>query len=149
MTDTIREKIAQSVESGLADILIADGYNTDMGKLIKRGIRLVDQDQLPGLAFFLLVEDNLPIPGKNTLSMIVRIEALAKFGSKNPSVQAELMLGDIITRMTGTALDSICGGYEDSVQYIEGGVSDYPEAGQYTIGVYANFRVNYKTKIGF
>lgn len=153
MANTIREQIIDSIVDELEDITVANGFNSDMGSNVKRAIRLIDKDNLPAVAVFPLTEDNEPLPGKNNLTMSVRLEALAKFGSVNPSVMAEKLLGDLIKRMTNPTLNAvvgadIAGGLAEKVQYLEGGVDDYPEAGKYTIGVYATFNVNYKTLIG-
>ena len=150
-TDTIREQIIASICAELVDIRTASGYNVDLGSTVKRAQKLNDKDKLPAVAVFPLTEDNEPIQGKNLLTMNVRIEGLSKFGSKNPSVVAEAMLGDIIKRMTNPTLnaaDDIAGGFAESVRYLEGGVDDYPDDGQYSVGVFGIFAVNYKTKIG-
>jgi len=147
-TDTIREQIIASIVTEVADIRTSAGYNVDLGSTVKRARALHDKDKLPSVAVFPQVEENVPLPGKNNMAMIIRIEGLAKFGTENPSVVAEAMLGDIIKRMTDPSLTDVCGGLAESVQYTEGGLDDYPAEGQYTVGVYAIFKVNYKTKIG-
>lgn len=147
-TDTIRESIIQSIITGLEGIRTASGYNVDSGQNVIRARTFNDKDNLPAIGVFPLPETNAPIPGKNVLEMPVRLEASAKFGSTNASVFAEAILGDLIKRMTDPSLSDIAGGYADSVQYAEGGVDDYPKAGQYTIGVYAIFNVKYKTLKG-
>lgn len=148
MADTIREKIIAAICAGVEDISIENGYNTDAGKFVKRGQRIVDQDQFPAIAVMPFIEENEPLPGKNNLSMRVRVDGALKFGSQNPSIMAEKLLGDIIYRMTNTSLDSIHGGYAVKVQYAEGGIDDYPEPGQYSVAVHATFNISYKTKLG-
>lgn len=148
MTDTIREKIIQSFETGLAAIRISGGYATDGGRLVKRGIKLTDKDQLPGLSLMPFTESNEGIPGRHVLTMRIRVDGLIKFLNINPSAAAEAMLGDIIKRVSDPALTSIHGGYADKVQYAEGGVEDYPDPGQFTIAVFATFEVKYKTNLG-
>jgi len=144
--ETIREQIIGAIVTGLADIRTTSGYNVDLGSTVKRGQIISDKDVLPAVAAFPLGEDNEPIPGRNNLTMTVRIEGLAKFGNKNPSVVAEAMLGDIIYRMTHPSLS--ISALSEKIEYAEGGVDEYPDPGQYAVGCYAIFNVNYKTKIG-
>lgn len=148
MTDSIEEKIISAIVSALAAIKVSSGYNTDAGMSIKRGLKLTDKDQLPGLSVMPGTESNNPIPGKNQLTLRVRIEGLQKYMSQNPSSLAIALKADIIKRMTNPSLTSADGGYADKVQYAEGGVEDYPEPGQYTIACYAAFDIVYKTKLG-
>ena len=148
MTDTIRESIIASITTELGDIRTASGYNTDAGRLVKRGIRITDQDQLPALSVIPLTEDNEPIPGRHNLTMRCRIDGIIKYTSKNPSVVGEALLGDIIYRMTNRTLTAVGGSYTEKVQYAEGGIEDYPEPGQYSVAVYATFEIQYKTNLG-
>lgn len=143
--DTIREQIITNIDLALRDIRTASGFNVDLGSTVKRGETISDKDQLPAVAFFPLSENNEPIPGRNNLTMTVRVEALAKFGSKNPSVVAEAMLGDVIRRMTDRT-SKVCE-FTEKIEYSEGGVDEYPGGGEYTVGCYALFNVNYKTVI--
>jgi hypothetical protein len=145
--DTIREQIIAAITTALEDIRTSAGYNLDMGLEVKRGVTISDKDKLPAVVVFALGEDNEPLPGKHNLRMTVRIECIEKFGSKNPSVVAEAMLGDIIKRMCDPTSD-VSGGLAEKVEYTDGGIDEYPEPGNWTIGCYAIFSVNYKTKIG-
>jgi len=144
---TIREQIISSIVSELADIKTANGYETNMGNTVKRGIRIIDKDRLPGVAIFAHVENNEPLSGRNNLKMNIRIEALANFGNVNPSVMAESMLGDLIKKAESLTISkkNSANGLAESIQYSEGGIEDYPESGQQLIGVSAIFTVNYKT----
>ena len=144
---TIREQIISSIVSELADIKTANGYETNIGNTVKRGIRIVDRDRLPGVAIFAHVETNAPLSGKHNLKMPIRLEALADSGSVNPSIMAERMLGDLIKKAESLTVSkkNSTSGLAESIQYLEGGIEDYPEPGQQLIGVSAIFTVNYKT----
>ena len=149
MSDTIRELIIQSIVTALADVRLSGGYNTDAGVNVLRGMRIVDKAQLPAISVLPLTEDNFPVPGRNVLTMRVRVDGIQKFRSdENASKFIEKLLGDIIKRMTNPDLSSVHGGYAETCKYVEGGVDDYPEAGQETIACYATFEVIYKYKIG-
>jgi len=148
MSDTIRESIIASITTALADIRTASGYNTDAGRLVRRGIPITDQDQMPALSVLPLTEENEPLSGRHYLAMRFRVDGIIKYTSKNPSVVGELLLGDIIKRMTNRSLSAVHGGYADQLQYVEGGIEDYPEPGQYSVAVYATFEIKYKTNLG-
>lgn len=148
MTDTIREKIIASIEAALGDIRTASGYNTDAGRLVKRGIRIADKDDLPALSLLPMTDVNDPIYGKGFLSMRCRVDGAIKFTSQNPSKVGEALLGDMVYRMTNRTLTAVHGGYADKIQYVEGGIEDYPESGQYSVAVYATFELKYKTNLG-
>ena len=146
--DTIREQLISAMTAALAGMRTAAGYNVDLGSTVKRGETLSDKDLLPAIAIFPLSETNERLPGRHNLTMTVRVEGLSKFGTKNPSVVAEAMLGDIVRLMTNPLSGGICGGLADKVEYTEGGVDGYPEPGQYTVGCYCVFNVQYKTRLG-
>jgi len=149
MTDTIRETIIGNIVDALASIRTSGGYQTDAGRLVRRGQWITDSDQLPALAVMPLEELNTPVPGRHNLVMRVRVDGVYQYyQQQNPSVMAEKLLGDIIKRMSSPALSSVHGGYAEKVQYVEGGVEEYPEPGQKTIHVYAVFDVAYKTNLG-
>jgi len=149
MADTIRETIISSIVTALGSIRTSGGYNTDAGRLVRRGQWITDQDQLPALSVMPLEEENTPVPGRHDLAMRVRVDGVYKyFQQQNPSVMAEKLLGDIIKRMTNPSLTAVHGGYAEKVQYSEGGVEEYPDPGHKTVAVYAIFAVNYKTNLG-
>lgn len=147
-SETIREQIIKDIATQAATILTVAGYNVDLGSTVKRAQALHDKDKLPSIAVWPLPEENDSKSGRNNLTMNVRLEGLAKFGNVNPSVVAEAMLGDFIKCMANRSLTKAGGGLAESVQYKEGGTDNYPDAGQYTVGVYAIFGVTYKTNIG-
>lgn len=148
MSDTIREKIIASIVTSLGAIRTAAGYATEAGQLVKRAQEIVDKDTLPALEVLPFTESNEQRPGRNNLTMQLRVNGVAKFTSENPSVMAEKLLGDIIKRMTSPALTKPAGNYTDKIEYSEGGTDDYPKPGQMTVEVHATFQIFYKTKIG-
>ncbi len=149
MADTIRESIIAAIETAMADIRKSSGYETDAGQSVNRGKWVTASTPLPAMSIMPLEEINEPIPGRHNLTMRVRVDGISEFLEKrNPSENAEKLLGDIIKRMTNPGLTAVHGGYGDKVQYSEGGIEEYPEPGHKTIACYAIFDVSYKTNLG-
>ena len=96
---TIREQIITAIESKLEECLVRKGYAVNSGNKVFRGIKPTDPDNLPAIFLFPGLEAVAREYGKNALSMQVRVEAIALFGSINPSVMSEKLLGDLIEVM--------------------------------------------------
>jgi len=100
---SIRKQIIAAIETRLADIQTANGYNTNIGSNIFRGIKIIDfSDECPATALFPqpdeLSEDEYD---QNKLIMPVAVQGLVEIGSSNPSDLAENMLADLIECLTG------------------------------------------------
>lgn len=143
---TIREQIIAALTAALSNIRTANGYNLNVGQNVKRGQRIEEGERLPAVGIYAFSETNVPIQGKNTLTMDIRVEAVSKFSSKNPSVVAEAMLGDLIRCITSDPASIIK--LVDGIQYSEGGIEDYPGSTEHSVGAYAVFKVTYKTVKG-
>ena len=149
MSDTIREQIISAIETKLADITVANGYNTDIGKEVLRARKNVDPDSLPAVVIWPLPEIVERKSGKYICTMRTRLEGLMKFEENNPSVISEQILGDLIALMADPAKRStLTAGLADDVFYSEGGTDDYPEEKDISVGASAIFAVIYKIKIG-
>lgn len=143
MADTIRETLIQEIATALATVLTANGYNTECGQNVQRGIKQIDPDNLPAISVFPGIENATRAYGCSTCVMNLRLEGIAAFGSNNPSGVAEQILGDLIKAMF-QPLDTIDG----DVKYVSGGIEEYPEPGEKVIGVPANFEITYRTVAG-
>lgn len=124
MTDTIREQILSAIETRLAEITTARGYNKALGASVFRARRNVDPDDLPCVVLFPRPEEASRQYGKDVCTMEVEVQALAKFGSSNVSEVAEQMLGDVIEIMTARKW---------TLDYDSGGVAEI-EAGDTLTG---------------
>ena len=98
---TIREQTILAIISKVAKVKKANGYNTDCGATVLRAVKLVDPDNLPLISVWPQPEESVREYGKMVCSMPIRIEGLIAYGVENPSVMAELMLGDIIENVLG------------------------------------------------
>jgi hypothetical protein len=98
---TIREQIITAIESKLEEGLVSKGYAVNCGNGVFRAVRPADPDDLPMIVFFPGVETVAREYGKNALSMPIRVEGLASFGTVNPSVMSERILGDLIELVAG------------------------------------------------
>lgn len=228
---TIREQIITAIESKLEECLVSKGYAVNSGSKVFRGLRPADPDNLPAISFFPGIETIVREYRKYALSMQLRVEGIALFGSSNPSVISEKILGDLIELITGKkwvvpytsggtyrikpgdtveGASSSATGYVESVslssgswaggtaagnitirrksgtfesenidvgsnsnvatttgvltyqaaittttnslardiQYIEGGLEEYPEGGEKTVGASALFAIIYETETG-
>lgn len=160
MSDTIREKIIQQFVTRLATIRTANGYNTEIGSTVERARKSLDPDDLPACVVYPQPETAEPLAGMTQLTMPIRIEGLAKYGSANPSVVAEMILGDLIKCILSSSWDrrtlipspvspaTYIDQYDSGVEYKGGGTDDYPNAEDQTVGVSALFEVSYLTKRG-
>lgn len=101
MTDSIREKIASGFVSRAAVIRQANQFNTDIGANSFRAVPLADpKSRLDAISIFPGEEEPDRSYGNDTLTMLVRCEALADFGSENASVVQEQMLADMVEAFT-------------------------------------------------
>lgn len=146
MSDTIRELIIKKFVSWLPAITIANGYSTAIGGNILRARKTVDPDELPMSNIIPGTETGELKYGMQKCTMTIRIEAIVHYGSVDPSVMSEKILGDL--KKCVLAPDNLTSTPKiDSIIYTGGGTDEYPDDGKKTIGAYANFDVQYATKI--
>lgn len=130
----------------LAVITVANGYATAIGSHVFRARKTVDPLELPATIVLPQPETVEYLYGMLKCSMSLRIEGIAAFGTENPSVIAERILGDLKKCVLSSSW-SRSPDYIDSIIYTGGGPSDYPDESQTTVGVAVNFDVGYTTKI--
>ena len=90
--------------------------------------------------------------------MPVKIDGLAAFGSTDPSVYSELILGDLIKCFTSQTWDrrrpkatspvTYDPPYAESIIYTEGGLGNPTEENELVTGASIGLLVTYWTKIG-
>ena len=148
--NSIREQIILAIISNLADITIANGYGTDIGKNVERAKFGLTEGELPSVVVWPQAEEANKIHGKTRITMPVKMEGLSLFTDiQNPSVICELMLGDIRKRMEAQgSTNNVADGLAESIEYSAGGTDEYPEPGHDRVGVYAVFNIMYKTVAG-
>ncbi len=156
MSDTIRETIIKDFMARLAVITIANGHSTDIGANVLRAQKTVDPEDLPCCVVWPQAETAVPSYGENDCSMPIRIEGLVEFGSINPSVVSEQILGDLkkcIFQPSNNSSRTPSGwvrspDYIDSLAYSGGGTDSYPDEGQKTVGASILVEVRYTERIG-
>jgi len=99
--NTIREQIIQAVISKLAIVRTANGYNTEAGANVQRVLKMLDPAELPGVVVWPRTETMQYDYGAGLHVMPLQVEGLKLHADVNPSVVAELLLGDLIEAMVG------------------------------------------------
>jgi len=147
MSDTIRELIIQDIIARLGVITVANGYNTGIGVNVQRAKKAIDEDDVPVCNVWPRPETSEKRYGQELCTMPVLIEGVMEFGSENPSVVSERILGDLKKAMGDLAwLQSL--DYIDSIAYVSGGSESYPDEEDVTVGAMAVFNISYMTAIG-
>lgn len=146
MADTIRELIIQDLVTQLENLLLDNGYNTDLGQIVQRGLIPVDMTQKAAAVFVQPgVEGGVREYGVQTLTMPVQIDAVHSLAGENASVLGEQMLGDLISCVIGGR--SNIGRIENMV-YSSGGVEDYPTKEDQLLWAQMSIEVTYHIVIG-
>jgi hypothetical protein len=161
MMDTIRELIIQEFIARAAVIRTTgspQAYATNIGGKVLRARLKVDSADIPCLVVWPLVEEAESTHGKSRHKMPLKIEGIAAFGTVEPSVISERILGDLIKCFTSQTWDrrrvvagppiAYLAPYAESIVYQGGGTNEYPEDGSVLVGAAANFLVTYYTAIG-
>ena len=100
MANTIREQIIAAIVTRLEEIRTAKGYNTNIGQYVKRVLKEVDPDDLPGTTVWPQPETSERKYGYSQIMTPINLNGLVAFASVNASVEAEKILGDLIELMT-------------------------------------------------
>ena len=147
MTDTIREIVIQNIMARLAIMTIANGYKTNCGSNVQRVRKLLSPEELPASVVWPGTEKAEQCYGELKNTMPVKIEGIVVFGSENPSVVSERILGDlkkcILSHTWIRSPD-----YIDKIIYTGGGTDEYPDDGMISVGASASFEITYTEKIG-
>ena len=155
MNDTIREIIIKDFIARLAVITVANGYATACGANVLRARKTIDPTELPAIVVWPLSEKAVHQYGELQCTMTIRVEGIVEFGTEEPYIIYERILGDLKKCILApeNLLTSPHSGwsrspdYIDSIIYTGGGTDQYPDENEKTIGAYANFDVGYTTKI--
>ncbi len=163
MNDTIREKIIQEFITRAAVIVNTaspPAYATNVGANVLRARTKVDPDDLPCVIVWPQGEEAENAHGMLRCRMQMRVEGIAAFGSTDPSVISERILGDLKQcflartwdrRRIATSPESpvtYLDPYAESIVYQGGGVDVTLEEGSVACGASARFLVTYWTEIG-
>lgn len=101
MSDSIRQQIIDAIESRLADIRTAKGYQTEIGSNVFKGKTSIDSADTPAVGVFAAVEEVTREYDLIRAIMPIKIEGEMLHGSSNVSEISEQMLSDIIENITG------------------------------------------------
>lgn len=161
--NTIRELIILEFMARAAVIRTTgspQAYATDIGKNVVRARKTLDADELPAIVIWPMSEESQNTHGMARHIMTLRAEGICKFGTDNPSVISERILGDLIKCFTSPLWDrrrlvespespvTYLQPYADSIVYKSGGLESALDDGAVSVGAQAGFEVTYWTKIG-
>jgi hypothetical protein len=142
---TIRERIISEFEVAMAVVTLANGYHSDAGKNIVRCRKSLDPAELPCMVIWPGIETSERREyGGQYCTMKIGIEAHCLFGSENPSVVSERMLGDMIQAVFSQNITDLT----DEIEYESGGTDSYPDTGDVAVGVKLTLNVKYNYLIG-
>jgi len=156
MADSIRERIIQEVEAGLSVLTIANGFNSDCGRLIERAKINWDDTDAPCMSIFPGIETAANTEyriDKNVMPMVLNLldtytnttSAITGKPVSGASVKSEKMLADAKEAMK-RVFSVLTAGMVQDIQYKGGGVQEYPGLEKKIIGVIATFDITYETK---
>lgn len=104
--DTIRKLITRQITDRLHYILVANGFNTDVGQHVHKGLTYLTADQLPGVTILPGVESAEPLYGDTARRMPVDFIAFKLYVpdtlATNVSEVAEDLYGDLLYATMGT-----------------------------------------------
>lgn len=146
--ESIRELIIQDIDTALAELTTANGFNCNCGANRERGRRSWEDADLPCMSIFPAVEAaSRSAYGMDKMVMPVRVDMLDNYTSETASVKGEKMLADVKDAIR-QARATLLTGYISDIQYTGGGIEEYPELKTKTVGVTASFNITYETKLG-
>jgi hypothetical protein len=157
---TIRELIILEMLARAA-VIVSTGspqaYQTDIGAGVYRATAKLPPSALPCCVIWPKPETVAQVHGMNRCDMKVQVEGHVMFGSTNPSVVGEMILGDLIKCFTSPLWDRrilvtasplvYAQPYADTIQYESGGY-ETPADGDLSVAAVVTFNVRYWTKIG-
>lgn len=158
MADSIRERIIQEFQYYLSGLTIAEGFNTDCGRLIERGKMQWDEEDSPCMSLFPGVETaSQAVHGRDTMVMPITLNLFETYTDttsivtgkpvSGASVKGEKMLADA-REAAKRAFRQLTQGLAQGIAYKGGGIQEYPDLSKKTIGVLATFEIEYETKRG-
>ena len=154
--NTIREEIILELIARAAVISALGSpqeYNTNCGVNIIRERTKIDPAEIPCVIVWPQAEEAVNSYGRSMHTMPVNVEGIAEFGSVEPGVIGEQILGDLIKCFTSPEwnrsrdLSPIQDDYIESIAYV-GGATSTADDGFITAGAIARFSIIYWTAIG-
>jgi hypothetical protein len=163
--DTIREQIIQEFLARAALVLISGGYATDIGGTVCRARLRIDPAEAPCLVVIPQPEEAENKNGRSLHRMPIVVQGISDFMACVPSlgtdpaavasIVGERIHGDLIACFATPNWDRrILSGktylpaLADSIVYQGGGIEQYPEEGDTTVGAIARLMVSYWTRVG-
>lgn len=153
MADPIALQIAEALELRLADILIANGYNTDAGNQVYLGFRQINPDEVasgPALLVYELDdeprEDDADFCQEMIVDLNFQVEGIQAFGT-DPTSEVLGLLWQDISQAVFLPADKNLGGLALSVRRGPRTFA-YPEDGAATIAVRQIVTVTYAETYG-
>lgn len=155
MSNTIRELVILDFIARASEITVANEYNTDIGTNVLRARKKVDPDDLPLTVIWAGAETAEHKSGYIKCKMQMKFDGLMEFGSTDPSVISEQIIGDLKKCFLAPEnnLSSPPSGWSRSPDYIDGivytgsGPGEPPDDGQTTAGAYITLDVSYYSKL--
>lgn len=147
--NTVRELIILDLLSRAAVVRTAGSpqpYATNCGETVFRARLKVDPDDLPCIVVHPKNEEAENMHGQSRRRMNLQVDGVAKFGTSDPSVIGERILGDLVKCFTSPSW-ARSPDYIESIVYIGGGY-ETPEDGSLSVGAQATFILTYWTAIG-
>lgn len=151
MADTIREKIIQDAMTRVALILIANGYNTDIGSNPQRALKTQDDGIIQTVIVIPRIETTegvIGAYGEDTHNFPLDITGAIAYDddTEDSSVVSELIYGDLVKAMTDPT--SVFSTHIESIVAVSGGGFEIPKNEEKFAGAIANFEIRYTTKTG-
>lgn len=158
MSDTIREQIIQKFAIQLATLTKANGFNYDLGaggvrnelnpdgSILRAPPYNIPIEQLPFVTFFPGMDADVSFvyqKVRQTMSIIAR--GYMVYGTENPSVMGEKILGDLIKGLTSSDWTSEMA---DEISYQGGGIEEYPTEEHPAVVSICQVGITYKTVNG-
>jgi len=149
--NTIRELIIQQFVARAAVMRTSSpwsGYGTNIGATVLRERGKIDPSDLPCTVIWPQTETSEKTHGAEKLQMVMQVDGMAKFGSSDPSVMSEQILGDLRKAFTAPGWFEGPPKYIEAVAYQSGGKSQAMDDGALAVGMAARFVVTYWTQTG-
>lgn len=147
MSDSVRERIFDAIETRLKTITVLAGYKTPFNGKVYRVWQSFDQSALPVLK---IVDGGcsprLAQYGQQFYEMALGIEGVATYtAGLNSAKTADNVLQDIVTSMTST--DKTLGGLCENIELVKIGTV-LPDDGSTSVGARVELKVTYATVAG-
>ena len=147
MAETIRQKVFDEIESLASQILVANGYNYDIGNTVIMERSKFHYSMMPCM----ILVPGLEVASKAYGNQVLTIDwqgfgvvPIPEDRDMIPQV-ANKVLGGMILGLIGQRLSNSV--LEDRI-YQQGGLSEYPDDGEVALPVTIQFQVVYHTVLG-